>query len=67
MTYICTVSPLHSSFLAANGKATHLALHCCLAKEKAVYNLSDMQPEGTEELREGKLSHNIWDLARVQG
>lgn len=67
MTYMCTVCPFHGSFLAANSKATSLALYCCLEKEKAVHNLSDMQPEGMEELREGKLSHNIWDLARVQG
>lgn len=67
MTYICMVRPFHSSFLAANSKATRVALYYCLAKEKAVYNLSDTQVEGTEELREGEVSHNFWDLARVQG
>jgi len=47
------VCPFHSSFLAANSKATCLALYCCLVKEKAIYNLSDMRLESTEELREG--------------
>lgn len=69
MTYVCTVRLFRSSFLAANGKATLLALDCCLEKEKekAVYYISDMEQEGTEKLKEGKPSHNTWNLVRVQG
>lgn len=65
MAYICKVHPFHSSFLAANIMAAHLDLYCCLAKEEAEYNLSDLQPEGMAEWKEGKLSPNIWDTAKV--
>lgn len=65
MACICKVHPFRSSFLAANSEAAHLALFCCLAEEEAEYNLSDLQLEGTAEWKEGKLSHNMWDMAKV--
>lgn len=65
MAYVCKVHPFHSSFSAANSKAARLDRYCCLAKEEAEYKLSDLQLEGTAEWKEGKLSPNIWDTAKV--